>query len=84
MSFSFSFSLGEELVLFGLVIELAPDRVEVVPLPVCFRCFRLHDFIIASNFGVVILSVLICDNVVLARDVQTLVFVLLRLNSKTF
>jgi len=68
---------ADELFLLALVVKLAANGVEVIALPVGFGGLGLHDLIVAFDFGIVVLSVLVRHHVVLARDVQPLVFVFL-------
>ena len=76
------FSFTQEFVFFGLVIVLATNWVKIVSLPVCLGRLSLHDLIISGDLCVVILSVLVCHNVVLTGNVHSLVFVFLALKTK--
>lgn len=76
------FSFLQEFVFLGLVIVLSTDWVEIVSLPVSLGSLSLHDLIIGGDLGIVVLRVLVGNDVVLARNVQSLVFVFLALNIK--
>lgn len=82
MNLGLSSSLFAESLFFGPIVELAGDQVEVVAFPVGFRSFRLHDFIVAFDFQVVVYGVLVRDNVVFSGDVQSLERVLFALKSQ--
>ena len=82
VSLWFCISFSQEFVFLGLVVELSTNWVKVVSLPVGLGSLSLHDLIICGNLGIVVLSVLVCHNVVLARNVQSLVLIFLALNKK--
>lgn len=82
MDFRFFISFRSENIFLLLVIVSSSDWVEVVALPVGSRCFSLHDIVISSNFGIVVLSVLVGNHVVLTRHILFLILVVFTLNKK--
>lgn len=69
-------ALLDELLFFGLIVEGAANRIEIVALPVSFGSLSLHNFVVGGDLSIVVLNVLVRHWVVLARHIHTLVAVL--------
>jgi hypothetical protein len=79
MDFCLRFSISSKGIFLGCIIVNAVDGIEVIAIPVGPCSLSLHDLIIGSHFGIVILSVLVCHNVILASNILLLILVIFTL-----